>query len=236
MKPWDEYEIKARYIPTFLSVVPLVQLLLLIIDKTFWLELISNISWMLIANVSLSFIIMLSLVQIQCSLGKGWIEESVFGKGGERFPTTNMLLYAGGLISNEGKERIRQKISNLSGCTFSSQLEEKKDPANARLQAREASGFVRALVGQGRMTIQYNIRYGFFRNLIAGIIWSSIGSIGCSVFYAINGNLKLAISFTIYFIIYLMMFIFKRTILENLAFLYADTLYNEFLYQNKGVN
>ena len=40
-------------------------------------------------------------------LGKHWIEVSVFGKNGERFPTTDMLLFSGGIISREKKEQIR---------------------------------------------------------------------------------------------------------------------------------
>jgi hypothetical protein len=114
VKSWDEYEIKARYIPTLLSVIPLVHFLILFIGGAFWKELIGNIGWMLVvANLSLSLIIMLALVQVQCSFAKHFIEESIFGKGGERFPSTDMLLYDGGLISIERKELVRK-----NGKTF----------------------------------------------------------------------------------------------------------------------
>ena len=235
VKPWDEYEIKARYIPTFVSVVPLVQFLLLVMDRIFWSELINNISWMMVANLSLAFIVMLFMVQIQCTLGKHWIEESVFGKGGERFPTTDMLLYRGGLISREGKERLRKKISDFSDHDFSSETEEMKDPSNARLQAREAVGYVRTAVGRGAMTFQYNIRYGFVRNFIAGIVWNVIGCMGCFIFYGINNNWKPAILFIVYLIICVMLFAYKKRILERLAYSYADNLFNEFLIRSKGV-
>jgi hypothetical protein len=231
----DEYEIKARYIPTFISVIPIVHFSILFIGGAFWNELIQSISWMLvIANLSLSLVVMLALVQIQCSLGKIWIEETIFGKGGERFPTTDMLLYGGGLISKERKERLRSRISDIFGCVFSSENEERNDPSNARLQAREAVGHVRTKVGHGVMTFQYNIRYGFFRNLIAGVVWATMGALGCSVIYFIDSRWKAMSLFITYTIIFLALYLFKKVILEKLAFSYADTLFTEFSNRQKG--
>lgn len=229
IKWWDEYEIKARYIPTFLSVIPIVHFSIVFFGGAFWNELFNSISWMLvIANISLSLIVMLALVQIQCSLGKIWIEESVFGKGGKRFPTTDMLLYNGGLISRQRKEQLRCRISDISGCVFSNEEEERADPSNARFQAREAVGHVRRKVGHGVMTIQYNIRYGFFRNLIAGMPWATIGGIGCSLMYFLENRWKPMSLFLAYILIFLALYLFKRAIIERLAYSYADTLFNEY--------
>lgn len=183
---------------------------------------------LIISNLSLSIIVMLALVQLQCSLGKIWIEESVFGKGGEKFPTTDMLLYSGGLISKQRKEQLRCRISDMSGFAFSTEEEEYADPANARLQAREAVGHVRSKVGHGTMTIQYNIRYGFFRNLIAGVVWAFIGGIGCSVMYFIESRWKAMSLFIAYTFIFLTLYLFKRILLGKLAYSYADTLFNEY--------
>jgi len=232
IKWWDEYEIKARYVPTFLSVTPIVHFSILFFGGAFWNELVKSIGWMLVVtDLSLSLIVMLALVQIQCSLGKIWIEESIFGKGGERFPTTNMLLYGGGLISKERKEQLRYRITNNSGCVLPTEDEERNDPSNAKMQAREAVGYVRTKVGHGIMTIQYNIRYGFFRNLIAGVIWATIGSFGCSVLYFIENKWKPMSLFITYTVIFLALYLFKKAILEKLAFSYADTLFNEY-YNN----
>ena len=235
IKSWDEYEIKARYIPTFLSIIPIVHFSILFIGMNFWQELISNISWMLvIANVSLSLLVMLAMVQFQSSIAKIWIEESVFGKGGDKFPTTDMLLYREGLISKDRKELLRSKITEMSGCMFSSEDEERDDPENARLKAREAVGHVRSKVDHGVKTIQYNIRYGFFRNLIGGVVWSAAGSLGCSIIYFIDSYWKPMGLFIAYFAAFITLYIFKKVILEKLAFNYADTLFNEFISQNQG--
>ena len=214
IKSWDEYEIKARYIPTFLSVIPIVHFLILFVGMGFWQELISNISWMLvIANLSLSLIVMLGIAQFQSSLGKIWIEESIFGKGGDRFPTTNMLLYNKGLISRDRKNLLRIKISEMFGCSFST---------------------VRSKVGHGVKTIQYNIRYGFFRSLIAGAGWSCIGSLCCSILYFVDSKWEPMSLFVVYFSAFVALYMFRITILERLAYNYADTLFNEFLSQYQG--
>jgi len=233
-KSWDEYEIKARYIPALISVIPAVHFLILFVGMGFWQELIGNISWMLvITNLSLSLIVMLTIAQFQSTLGKIWVEESIFGKGGSKFPTTSMLLYNEGMISKNRKDLLRKRISEMSGCTFSSGKEEKDDPENARLQAREAIGQVRSKVGHGIKTIQYNIRYGFFRNLIAGTAWSCIGSLGCSILYFTQSRWEPMILFLIYFTIFGVLFAFRKVILERLAYNYADNLFNEFLSQGE---
>ena len=102
------------------------------------------------------------------------------------------------------------------------------------MQARDAVGYVRTAVGNGGMAFQYNIRYGFFRNFIGGVIWSVVGSLGCSIIYGIENNWKPMSLFIVFFIIHLLAFIFKKQILEKIAFTYADYLFNDFLEYHKG--
>lgn len=169
------------------------------------------------------------LSQFQCVLGKHWIEFSVFGKNGERFPTTDMLLFSGGIISTERTEHIRAAVVRLTHCTLSSESEERVDPDSARLRAREAVGQVRTIVDKGRATIQYNIRYGFFRNLMGGVIWSAIGSACCSIYYGMAGNWLATALFSTWAALHLGLFTFRKPILTNLALAYGDTLFTEFL-------
>ena len=231
---FDEYEIKARYIPVFISFVPLVHALILFVGDSFFGKLMSDMKWMLFSNVSVTLIITLAFLQIQCILGKHWIEESVFGKGGENFPTTDSLLYNGNLISQERKEQIRRKISGKFGCKFTSKEEENANLQNARLQAREAVNFVRGDVGNGSKTLGYNIRYGFVRNFIAGIIWAGIGSLLCFAYYSYYEKWANATFFIMYFVIYLFVFLYKKRILNKLAYSYADSLFNDFLNMREG--
>ena len=125
-------------------------------------------------------------------------------------------------------------ISGCSGSTFSTEDEERNDPLNARLQAREAVGHVRLKVGHGVMTIKYNIRYGFFRNLIAGVVWGTVGSLGCSILYFVDSVWKPMSFFIACFLAFAALYLAKRQILGKLAFNYADVLFTEFSSQTKG--
>lgn len=207
---------------------------MLFLGQSFWANLSAGISWMLVANIGLSLIVMIAFVQIQCGFSKYWIEEAIFGKGGINFPTTDMLLFNNTLISTERKEQIRNKITKLSGCKFSTIDEENNNPINARLQVRDAVNSVRTVVGKGNMTLQYNIRYGFFRNFIGGVIWSGIGSLGCSIIYGIDNDWKPMILFLTLLIIHILTFLFKKHILDKFSFSYADYLFNDFLEYRKG--
>jgi hypothetical protein len=140
-----------------------------------------------------------------------------------------MLLLTGGIISQEKKVLIRNGLSKSFGIVFPSKDDETTNPENSRMVARDAIAFIREKVGKGIMTHQYNIRYGFFRNLIGGVIWAIPGSAGCVVLYAINKNWTAMIFFVMAILAYLLFFIFRKSILSSIAFSYADSLLSEYL-------
>jgi hypothetical protein len=150
MKALDEYEIKARYIPTFLSLIPFSHFLITFLGYVFFENIIKNISdIVIIADLGISFIIMLGLMQAQCTIAKHLIEGNIFGKDGLFFPSTTMLLYSGGLLSRDRKNQIRERLLKETGIKLSSEKDEKSDIENARLQAREAVNAIRNIAGHG---------------------------------------------------------------------------------------
>jgi hypothetical protein len=235
MKALDEYEIKARYVPTFLSLIPFSNFLVTFLGYVFFESIIKSISGMvIIADLGISFIIMLGLMQAQCTIAKHLIEGNIFGKDGLFFPSTTMLLYSGGLLSKNRKNQIRERLLKETGIKLSSEKDEKSDIENARLQAREAVNAIRNIVGHGIFTITYNIRYGFWRNLIGGSFFVFLGALLCVCFYVYTHDWKGWIFFGAYFIVFLVLFLFKRHILESLACSYADRLFSDFLSMTKG--
>jgi hypothetical protein len=229
-KSWDEYEIKARYIPCLITPIPLSHFLILFLGKTFWETLASEAGWILVvSNISMPLVAVIALIHLQCNIGKQWIEESVFGQGGASFPTTDMLLLHGGMISSDAKSRIRSKATQLFGITFPDQTQEAAAPEEARLVAREAIGQIRRYVGKGAMTHQYNIRYGFMRNLIGGFFWAITGSTGCATIYGLSKNWAAASLFAVLAALFLLLYFLKKRILKNLAYTYADSLLTEFI-------
>ena len=229
----DEYEIKARYIPTFICMIPLADFLFTFLGDKFFVELANSFSWLLVGKISVSFIFMIAFMQVQCSIGKHLIEESIFGKGGINFPTTKMLLFCEGMLSEDRKRQIRDKILIDASILLSTKEEEKSNFSDAQLRAREAVNAIRNIVGKGSKTIKYNIRYGFFRNLIGGCLFVFIGSFACVIYY-LNKDWNALIFFGVYLVFFVLFFALKRKILGSLAYSYADRLFSEYLTSNKG--
>jgi hypothetical protein len=228
-KSWDEYEIKARYIPCLISVIPLVHFLILLLGVNFWKSLSANISWLLVVDLSLSVVITVALIQVQCDIAKHWIEESIFGKGGKFFPTTDLLLFSDQTLSRHSKMLLRKKVLYDFQFNLMDEKMESSDKDEARRLSREAIGFIRGFVVKGRMTHQYNIRYGFMRNLMGGFLWAIVGGLGSSIIYWLSGNWQAVGLFAFIPILYLTLLLLKRRILNKLAYQYAETLLNEYL-------
>lgn len=228
-KSWDEYEIKARYIPCFIAAVPPVHFLIQLLGPSFWETIARNVGWMLVTNISLSFIVMLVLIQLQCGIAKHWVEESVFGKGGINFPTTNLLLFQDHILSRNIKMAIREKIYENFHFKLMDEDQEYNDIEEAKRLVREAVGFIRGYVRNGRMTHQYNIRYGFMRNLIGGSLWACVGCVGSSITYGLQKNWEPMSLFAFVSSIFFLILIFKTRILSKFAQQYAETLFSEYL-------
>jgi hypothetical protein len=126
---------------------------------------------------------MLGLMQVQCTIAKHLIQDRLFGKSGLFFPSTTMFLYDNNLLSRNRKNQIREKLLEKTGIKLSNAKDEMSDIENARLQAREAVNAIRNIVDHGSFTITYNIRYGFWRNLIGGSFF-----VCASIFISTNGR------------------------------------------------
>jgi hypothetical protein len=226
---WDEYEIKARYIPCFLTAIPPAHFLIQFLGTSFWEELARNIGWLLVANISLSLIVTLALIQLQTGIAKHWIEESVFGKGGINFPTTSLLLFNNPILSRSMKVAIREKVFMDFNFKLMDEIQESADKQEAARLIREAVGFIRGRVRKGLMTYQYNIRYGFMRNLTGGALWACAGSIGSGFIYGIQKNWAPLAFFVSSAVLFCSVLIFKKQILQKFAFQYAETLFSEYL-------
>jgi hypothetical protein len=103
----------------------------------------------------------------------------------------------------------REKLLEKTGIKLSNEKDEMSDIENARLQAREAVNAIRNIVGHGSFTITYNIRYGFLRNLIGGSFFVFLGTLLCMCFYFYAHEWKAIGFFGFYFLLFLVLFLFK---------------------------
>lgn len=224
----DKYEIIACYVPSIISIIPLSHFIVIFFGKIFLESIVESVKYMIIADLSVSTVLGIAVVYIQTWFSKSFVEESVFGKGGINFPTTNILLFSKGLYSKARKIELRALIKEKFNVVLPNEKKELENTEEAQMQCREIVSQIRKKVANQGMVRSYNIRYGLLRNFIGGIVWMP-GSLASAIYYGLQNEIKLMIFFGVWTIIFILIFGLKKIILERAAFNYADALFTEFL-------
>jgi len=219
--------------PAILASLPMI-ILSGFVKKDVWLSLFQNVEFFLFfENVSLGLMFIFLLINIQRGLGKYLFEEYIFNSGKD-FPTTIILLHSDTSLSIQIKEKYRKKIEGEFGLHLFSKEEELENIEEAKKIIRDAVNLVRKKVGDGDKTLQYNIYYGFFRNLIGGALLA----IPITIFNAIsfnqnNNSFGMWVSEVIG-LGFLALIIFNKQILNYFGKEYAECLMSEYLIINEG--
>ena len=140
-----------------------------------------------------------------------------------------MLLFWDYFLSTSMKNAIREKVLRDFNFELMDENQEQINFDEAKKRCREAVVFIRRYVGRGVMTYQYNIRYGFIRNLLGGTFWVFAGSIGCAYWYGIGENWRASSVFVLCSIIFTILLLFKERVLKKYACQYAETLLSEYM-------
>jgi len=227
---YNKYQIYARLLPTILSVIPFLIIQYSLFDDSLQ-TLFNEIGGIkIIGNITVTGSIIYLLSQINRHFGKHIFEKYYFSKS-LNFPTTYYLLHNDTSLSAEYKRKIHDKIFNDFSIKFNDEEIEKSNESESRKIIRDAVGLVRRKVGDGKLTIQHNLEYGFFRNLIGGAILASIVSAILTYWSFKVGVNNLVIIGSILTLIYLIFIILSKPILKSKARLYADMLFQEYIEQ-----
>ncbi len=165
----DKYSLNARWYPSALLSLPFVVIIHTIS--------ITNLDWMQkqvlteIAGMVASFAFCSGAMIVFCAdhirnLGRK-LQQKYFAQG-KRLPTTEFLLWKNREFSDERKVLIRDAIKSDFHLELLSREEEQKDEDKARQLIKEAVDEIRPRVNDGVRLLEYNIRFGFARNLSAG--------------------------------------------------------------------
>lgn len=225
MSLFDLYAVKARYIPAMIIATPLI-LLTSIAPPESYRELFRySDQFAIVANVGLNVVFVVLLINIIREMGKTLIAKPLF-KNGLHAPTTEALLWKTSHISSAQKTLIHAKIQNDFGLELLSAEKEKDDETEARLRIRDAVAQVRHATGNGRHTLQYNIRYGFWRNLVGGLPLGILFSILALCF--VSGSLAKIIA-AAYLFAALLIAAFAVPLLRSTGRTYAEYLFTEYI-------
>lgn len=220
---FDEYSLKARVYPSFVALLPLFLFFYLVLKNFI------NINAVLSAVSSsvITIILIFLISDIVRNLGK-YMEIKIFSNE-LYFPTTEFLLNKNMHCSKGKREMVCDKIQVDFNFKLSTLEEESSDEMQARHKIKEAVGLIRQKVKDGRLLLQYNIRYGFWRNLIGASLVSQIVCVVSALFFLFSNNFMVSFVFLILFAFYFLIFIFKKQLLQFFGYQYADQLLLEYL-------
>lgn len=227
-KIFSNYELKAQYFPAVITLIPTL-VTIFNLKKSSWFYISQSTSSIIFAeNLGLSFVALFMFMQIQRFLAKYYIEKKIFADG-TLLPTTQMLLYSDGRLSKDFKIKIRKKILVDFNFALLGEDMEKQDIGEAIRLIIEAVALIRRKINDGKLSINYNIQYGFFRNLIAGFFiafpLSLISTVICII---VPSNTGLVIS-SLTALFFVVLFFVRKVILTNLAEIYAKNLFTEYI-------
>jgi hypothetical protein len=223
----DEYDIKAKAIPSFFSTLPILIIVYFylypkmkgFVDFVMAIEILGLLSSG--AIFTFAFMELCRLIGVQY--------EDIYFKDGLHMPTTDLLLYSNSTYSSSYKDRIRAKIKQDFGMELPNEVEELENERSARQAIKEAVSPVRKKVKKGYLTHHKNIQYGFWRNLVGastlGLLFSVVSII---LFRKIVHCDALTISIVLA-VIYLLTLLFSRPVLKKLGHIYAKTLFEEYM-------
>lgn len=225
---FNKYNIQARIAPAVIVLVPF--LIFTINCDIEGLSVFFNdlMQVRIIGNVTISTVLLFLFYQINRSLGKLMFEKSIF-KNEMEMPTTKYLMFTDNTFTGSYKLKIRDKIKMDFDIDLLNEQEELNVPDEAKKRIVEAVGLVRNKVKNGHLLLQYNIEYGFWRNLIGGALIGFFVSIVDILYFIYQDKLLVVwISFVFAFFFF-MLFIVRKSLINNFGILYAKRFYQEYL-------
>lgn len=227
----SSYEIRARYVPGLVSALPVIVFSGFIKDEV-WIALFRNVGWFLVVeNISISMVAVLFLIHVQRGIAKHVFEDRVFDSG-KNFPTTQMLLWSNDYLSKGMKQRLHEKIATTCGIALLDEEDEQDNVDEAKRTIRDAVGLVRKQVGDGDKTLQYNIHYGFSRNLIGGSTLAAPTALVCTVIAVVQKDVAALVASGVMTLAFAVALLMSRTIMTHFGNAYAECLLTEYLTTN----
>lgn len=177
----SEYTIKARLAPTALAAPPLLLLcnVLFNIQASQWLD-SSTMTWLFgkgVASTALVFLMMQVNRLIGLEMFQRWVSQDELN-----FPTTRWLMATNTEMSHAQRESINQHIQrNFRVALLPASM---GDTPQVRRHNADIVGRIRLFVGSPPKLLQFNIEYGFFRNLIGASLPVLAVGLACAYLYS----------------------------------------------------
>lgn len=222
-----EYTLKARLAPTILATPPILLLgnALFNIQVSQWLD--SGTMVWLFGKGAASAAVVYLLMQLNRLLGlevfQRWVSQDELN-----FPTTRWLLPKNSEMSDAQRQSVNFRIQRDFGVSLLPESE--GDTLRARRHNADIVGRIRARIGSPPKLLQFNIEYGFFRNLIGACVPVLAAGLGNAYLYSYGELPSWAYHLSLaYAALAGCLVCLARSIIERLGIQYARVLFQTYL-------
>lgn len=162
---FDEYTLKARFLPAIIACIPLLALIASYFDWNKFL--LANV----IVGVLIGFLLIFLLSGFARYMGKK-VEKKLLASW-KVLPSTQLLRHSDNFLEVVKKNKVHQLLTQKSPFTMPSQQEEAADPKKADSIYNEAMTWLRGKTRDEKILLSENITYGFMRNSL-GLKWIAL--------------------------------------------------------------
>ncbi len=228
IKLFNKYHFYARYLPGFVSIIPLLFLYFYLIKKFNSFDLSEYFKSIQFAiGISATFIFTYLISMLVREMGS-FLEEKYFGqKAG--FPSTYLMLFKNSKYPKQSKIKYGEKLNTDFHLVRLNESKENNDLPEAIKILNQASRLISTKFQQDAQVKEANIAYGFARNVSGGLFISlPVAVVGIIVGLILNDKVLVfwsCIAFVIYLTIALL---HKKWIVRN-AEKYAEKLITTYM-------
>jgi len=162
---FDEYTLKARFLPACIAGLPLLALIASYFDWNKFL--ISNV----IVGVLIGFLMVFLLSNVARYMGKKVEKNSLVDW--KVLPSTELMRHSDNSLNKVKKDKIHELLTQKSPFTMPSPQEEIADPNMADNVYSETMTWLRGKTRDEKILLNENITYGFMRNSL-GLKWIAL--------------------------------------------------------------
>lgn len=224
----NEYYLKARLMPTVLTIIPLVTFYVYVISPA--IDTVLAPVWNLLpvlTDITINAAFMFMLVSLNRFLSK-IIFQRFFYHDDLKMPTTDYLLPDNKDLDKVSRNRYYDLILHDFDIDMRKDLKSLKTENENRIMIARTVGQIRQMLRGNKMLLQHNIEYGFFRNLVGGSVLAVIFSIVLIVIsYKLEaGAMKVAAISML--CVYLLPIAFSKSIIKYHGRNYANVLFEQY--------
>ena len=227
---FNRYFLMARLMPAIICSVPFFLLYFFFLNASLgvFFQTLLSVPWLGGISTGIAFIFLLTLVGR--SISKDIFERRWFNSDETQMPTTNFLLHKDTEYSIDFKRKLHEKIrTDLEIEVFTGAMEG-RDETGARKRIAEAVALIRQRVKNGRLVLQHNIEYGFFRNLVGcSVIAVLVSTLDIWIFAAVASNAIALKTSIVLLVLYLAPIIIAKPLMGVHGKRYARVLIQEYL-------